>query len=228
MQRQHGRANVHPLRSQRDPQAQEPESPGSAVVVEVRRYTLSLPVEGLMVPTGVVETALIPWPLVPATLIGPPLIRSPLVKLATVATVSTVILSAVTALVALAVLWPARLPTIPMVGGRRAQTDAQPESAKAQRTHDRGSRHSFLETHCAPSVLWGLARFACIGASLRMAMLQDASRCHTAARWCEVETPLALSRYPPGLLPKPVVGSITHHSPGVGVARTNPPGRQVV
>jgi hypothetical protein len=73
-------------------------------------------------------------------------------KRATVATVSTVILSTVTALVALAVLWPARLPTIPLVGGRRAETDAQPESAKAQRAHDRGSRHSFLETHCAPSV----------------------------------------------------------------------------
>jgi hypothetical protein len=116
---------------------------------------LTLPVEGLMVPTGVVEAALIPWPLVPATLIRSPLIRSPLVpKLATVATVSTVILSTVTALVALAVLWPARLPTIPMVGGRGAETDAQPESAKAQRAHDRGSRHSLLETHCcAPSVL---------------------------------------------------------------------------
>jgi hypothetical protein len=108
-----------------------------------------------MVPTGVVEAALIPWPLVPATLIRAPLIRSPLVpKLATVATGSTVILSTVTALVALAVLWPARLPTISLVGGRRAETDAQPESAKAQRAHDRGSRHSFLETHCrAPSVL---------------------------------------------------------------------------
>jgi hypothetical protein len=108
---------------------------------------LTLPVEGLMVPTGVVETALIPWPLVPATLIGPPLSRPPLVKPATVATVSTAILSTVTALVALAVLWPARLSTIPMVGGRGAHTDAQPESAKAQRTRDRGSRHSFLETH---------------------------------------------------------------------------------
>jgi hypothetical protein len=110
---------------------------------------LTLPVEGLMVPTGVVDAALIPWPLVPATLI-----RSPLVpKLATVATVSAVILSTVTALVALAVL-PARLPTIPMVGRRRAETDAQPESAKAQCAHDRGSRHSLLETHCcAPSVL---------------------------------------------------------------------------
>jgi hypothetical protein len=108
-----------------------------------------------MVPTGVVDAALIPWPLVPAALILSPLIRSPLVpKLATVATVSTVILSTVTALVALAVLWQALLPTIPMVGGRRAETDAQPESAKAQRAHDRGSRHSFLETHCcAPSVL---------------------------------------------------------------------------
>jgi hypothetical protein len=83
--RQHGRANVHPLRSQRDPEAQEPESPGTAVVVEVRLNTLTLPVEGLMVPTGVVDAALIPWPLVPATLIRPPLIRSPLVpKLATV------------------------------------------------------------------------------------------------------------------------------------------------
>jgi hypothetical protein len=116
---------------------------------------LTLPVEGLMVPTGVVDAALIPWPLVPATLILSPLIRSPLVpKLATVANVSTVILSTVTtALVALAVL-PARLPTIPLVGGRRAETDAQPESAKAQRAHDRGARHSLLQTHCcAPSVL---------------------------------------------------------------------------
>src|SRR6202007_1432118 len=102
-----GRATVHLLRSQRDPQAQEPESPGAAVVVEVRLNALTLPVEGIMVPPGVVKTALIPWPLVPATLIGPPLIRSPLGKLTTVATVSTVILSAVTALVALAVLWPA-------------------------------------------------------------------------------------------------------------------------
>jgi hypothetical protein len=121
---------------------------------------LTLPVEGLMVATGVVEAALIPWPLVPATLIGPPLIRSPLVPpLATVATVSMVILSTVTALVALAVLWPARLPTIPMVGGRRAETDAQSESAKAQRAHDCGSRHSFLDTHCcAPSVLWACLR----------------------------------------------------------------------
>jgi hypothetical protein len=108
-----------------------------------------------MVATGVVETALIPWPLVPATLIRSPLIP----KLVTVATVSTVILSTVTALVALAVLWPARLPTIPMVGGRRAETDAQPESAKTQRAHDRGARHSFLETHCcAPSVLWSCVR----------------------------------------------------------------------
>jgi hypothetical protein len=116
---------------------------------------LTLPVEGLMVSTRVVETALIPWPLVPATLIGPPLIGPPLVKLATVATVAiaTVILSTVTALVALAVLWPTLLSTIPMVGGRRSHTDAQPESANAQRTRDRGSRHSFLETHCcAPSV----------------------------------------------------------------------------
>jgi hypothetical protein len=106
-----------------------------------------------MVPTGVVETALIPWPLVPATLIRSPLVRSPLVRsplvppLATVATVSTVILSTVTAFVALAVL-PARLPTIPMVGGRSAETDTQPESAKANRAHYRGPRHRFLETHC--------------------------------------------------------------------------------
>src|SRR5258708_31772164 len=113
------------FRSQRDPQAQEPESPGAAVVVEVRLNTLTLPVEGLMVPTGVVEAALIPRPLVPATLIGPPLIRSPLVPpLATVATVSLVILSTATALVALAVLWPARLPTIPLAGARPAATAA--------------------------------------------------------------------------------------------------------
>ncbi|MCW2629037.1 hypothetical protein, partial [Mycobacterium sp.] len=118
--------------SQRNPQAQEPEPPGTAVVVEVRLNTLPLPVEGLMVPTGVVDAALIPWPLVPATLISAALIWLPLVApRATVATVSTVILSTVTALVALTVLWPARLPTIPMVGGCRAETDAQPESAKA-------------------------------------------------------------------------------------------------
>ena len=79
---------------------------------------MPLPVEGLMVPTGVVDAALIPWPLVPATLI-----RSPLAPpLATV--------GAVTALVALAVLCQARLPR---VSGRRAETDAQPESANAQR-----------------------------------------------------------------------------------------------
>jgi hypothetical protein len=94
-----------------------------------------------MVPTGVVDAALIPWPLVPATLI-----RSPLVPpLATVATVSTVIRSTVTALVALAVWRPARLPR---VSRRRAQTDTQPESAKADRAHYRGPRHRFLETHC--------------------------------------------------------------------------------
>jgi hypothetical protein len=111
-----------------------------------------------MIATGVVDAALIPWPLVPATLISPALIWLPLVApRATVATVSTVILSTVTALVALAVSLPARLPTIPMVGGRRAETDAQSESAKADRTHDRGSRHRFLETHsCVPFSVVGL------------------------------------------------------------------------
>jgi hypothetical protein len=33
------------------------------------------------------------------------------------------------------------------------------------------------------------------------------------------ETPLALSRHPPGLLPKSVVGWITHHTPDVGVLK---------
>jgi hypothetical protein len=105
-----------------------------------------------MVKAGVVGTALIPWPLVPATLISSPLIWLPLVApRATVATVSTVILSTVAALVALAILLPARLPR---VSGRRTETDPQPESAKAHRAHDRGSRHSLLETHCrAPSLL---------------------------------------------------------------------------
>ena len=83
------------------------------------------------------------------------LIRTPLVpELATVATVSTVILSTVATLVALAVLWPARLPTIAMVSGGCAEANAQPESASAHRAHDRGPRHSSLQTHCcAPSVL---------------------------------------------------------------------------
>jgi hypothetical protein len=40
-------------------------------------------------------------------------------------------------------------------------------------------------------------------------MLEDASRCYTAARSRDVRTPLALSGYPPGLLPKPIVGWIT-------------------
>jgi hypothetical protein len=47
-------------------------------------------------------------------------------------------------------------------------------------------------------------------------MLEDASHCYSAARSCDTETPLALSRYPAGLLPKPVVGLITHRSPDVG------------
>jgi hypothetical protein len=52
-----------------------------------------------------------------------------------------------------------------------------------------------------------------------MAMLEDASPCYTAARSCDVRPSLALSRYPPGLLPKPVVGWITHHRPDVGVLK---------
>ena len=41
-------------------------------------------------------------------------------------------------------------------------------------------------------------------------MLEDASRCYTAARSRDVRPPLALSGCPPGLLPKPIVGFITH------------------
>jgi hypothetical protein len=58
-------------------------------------------------------------------------------------------------------------------------------------------------------------------------MLEDASHCYTAARSCDVRPPLAVSGYPPGLLPKPVVGWITHHSPGVGVLEPNLPARQL-
>jgi hypothetical protein len=58
-------------------------------------------------------------------------------------------------------------------------------------------------------------------------MLEDASHCYTAARSCDVRPSLALSRYPPGLLPKPVVGWITHHSPDVGVLEPILPARQV-
>jgi hypothetical protein len=148
-----------------------------------------------------------------------------------------VILSNVTALVALAVLRPARLPTIPMVGGRRAQTDAQPESAKAQRAHDRGSRRRFLETHCcAPSVLWAYLRIVSTDPKAGTARdrltldrrlrfeewrcsFEDASHCNTAAQSCDVRPSLALSRYPPGLLPKSVVGWITHRSADVGVLK---------
>jgi hypothetical protein len=54
-------------------------------------------------------------------------------------------------------------------------------------------------------------------------MLEDASHCYTAARSCDVRPSLALSNYPPGLLPKPVVGWITHRRPGNGGAKTNPP-----
>ena len=50
-----------------------------------------------------------------------------------------------------------------------------------------------------------------------MAMLEDASHCYTAARSCDVEPSFFLSRYAPGLLPKSIVGWITHHGPDVGV-----------
>jgi hypothetical protein len=50
-------------------------------------------------------------------------------------------------------------------------------------------------------------------------MLEDASHCYTAARSCDVRPSLALSNYPPGLLPKPVVGWITHRRPGMGVLK---------
>jgi len=40
-------------------------------------------------------------------------------------------------------------------------------------------------------------------------MLKDASHCYTAARPYDVRPPLTLSGYPPGLLPKPIVGWIT-------------------
>jgi hypothetical protein len=50
-------------------------------------------------------------------------------------------------------------------------------------------------------------------------MLEDASHCYTAAQWRDVRPSLALSRYPPGLLPKSVVGWITHHTPDVGVLK---------
>jgi hypothetical protein len=46
-------------------------------------------------------------------------------------------------------------------------------------------------------------------------MLEDASHCYTAARSCDVRPSLALSNYPSGLLPKPVVGWITGPAWGV-------------
>ena len=49
------------------------------------------------------------------------------------------------------------------------------------------------------------------------AMLEDASHCYTAARSCDVRPPTCSIEVSPGLLPKPVVGWITHHSPGVVV-----------
>jgi hypothetical protein len=58
-------------------------------------------------------------------------------------------------------------------------------------------------------------------------MLEDASHCYTAARLRDVRPPLALSGCPPGLLPKPGVGWITHHSPGVSVLDPILPARQV-
>jgi hypothetical protein len=118
---------------------------------------LTLPVEGLVVPTRIVDAALIPWPLVPATLIRSPLIRPPLIRppliwsplvppLPTV-DVSAVILSTVTALVTLAVLlWPARLPG---VSGRHAGSDSQRKGGQTQCTGDRGLRDDFLDVHCA-------------------------------------------------------------------------------
>jgi hypothetical protein len=58
-------------------------------------------------------------------------------------------------------------------------------------------------------------------------VLEDASHCYIAARSCDVRPLLALSGVPAGLLPKPVVGWITHHRPGVGVLEPNHPARQV-
>jgi hypothetical protein len=145
-------ANVEQSTSQRDPQSEEPEAPGSAVLIPVRLDALPLPIEGLMVKACIVHAALIPWPLVPlpliaAILIWVPLIWVPLIsKLATVATVSTVILSAVTAVVALAVLCPTRLPRVGRCG---AGSDAQREGGYAQCTGDRGLGHEFLGVHCA-------------------------------------------------------------------------------
>jgi hypothetical protein len=57
-------------------------------------------------------------------------------------------------------------------------------------------------------------------------MLEVASHCYSAARSCDTETPLALSRYPPGLLPKPVVGLITRRPDGA-VLEPILPARQI-
>jgi hypothetical protein len=108
--------------SQWDPGAEEPEAPSAAVLVPVRLDPLSLPIEGLMVETGVIDASLVPRPLVPTmliwcpliavALIGPPLIPLPLIGSSPIATVSP--------LVALAVLHPA----LTRVRRRRTQSDS--------------------------------------------------------------------------------------------------------
>jgi hypothetical protein len=97
------------LTSQRNPHAQEPEAPGTAVLIPIGLNPLTLPVERLMVATGIIDAALIPWPLIPATLIRSSPITIPV------------------AVVALTIGSPA----LPRVRGRRAQTGSQRKGRQA-------------------------------------------------------------------------------------------------
>jgi len=139
-----------PFRSQPYPLSQEPESPGTAVVVEVGLGTVTLIVEGLMVIASLVEATLIPLPLVK---LWTALTRSTvtawalLVKLCGRTALTRPAVSTVTAWVLLAALaegCSARRRIMSRVGGRRADAGSQPGETDAK-----GNRRCSSQMSCA-------------------------------------------------------------------------------
>jgi hypothetical protein len=105
----------HPFTSQPHPLSQEPESPGTAAVVEVGLDTLTLIVEGLMVIASLVGATLVPSLL---------LVPSRLVASTAVPTVT-----ALWGALAVSSAWRR---VMPRVGGRRTDAGAQPGETEAK------------------------------------------------------------------------------------------------
>jgi hypothetical protein len=114
-------------------------------LVPVRLNPLTLPVKGLVIPTGIVDAALIPWPLIPAGLTRSPLIRSALIRSALIRSplIRSALITVPAVVVALAVLYPAR----PGVSGRRADSDSQREGGQPEHTGHHGPCRDFLQIH---------------------------------------------------------------------------------